>query len=629
MSLLAEFKRRNVFRVTAAYAVAAWAVAEVADLAFETFGAPDWAMRALLVVLLLGLPLAAVFAWIFELAPDGLRVDHGEGVPAEQQQRIRRRLNIVIGIGAAIGLTILGATFLLKEDDAASDNTAQRIANAATQDRVRPSIAVLPFEDQSPDGDQRHLADGIPTELLTALRGIDSIRVVSRTSSFAFRDSGMRSPEIAELLDVDHIVEGAVQRTAGRVRIQAALINVRTDETLWSDSYTEPARDAFALQDDITRRIAAALRVTIGEDGEARIEQVFSATDNEAAYDKFLLGEHLWHLRGEDNIREAIGHLEDAIEMEPNFGRAQALLSMAHITLQSYAFVDSLEEWEALRDTNVAAARGYAERALAIDPTLVDPYTALGDLTRVENRWQDAETYYLRALELDPDNATANLWYGEFLEDVGRTNEAYSATRKTLDVDPFSPGANAMLAGLLMADEECEALAEPADRATTLGHDFGEFSRMLCDMSIGDWQSAAARAESTLPDEAPPDAVELTESLKALGAATTEAQSAEAAQRVLAFLSEFAGGDAAASVALMHLGFTDEVVEMLIEESASWGGLSRVFWGVASEELRAHPRFGELLELSGLAEYYRTTGILPDPCTTEPAEAFCSTLGAT
>ncbi|MEO0951930.1 MAG: hypothetical protein AAFY44_11475, partial [Pseudomonadota bacterium] len=226
MSLLAEFKRRNVFRVTAAYAVAAWAVAEVADLAFETFGAPEWAMRALLLVLLLGLPLAAVFAWIFELAPDGLRVDQGEGVSAEQQQRIKQRLNIVIGIGAAIGLSVLGATLLLKEDDAASDDTAQRIANAATEDRVRPSIAVLPFEDQSPDGDQRHLADGIPTELLTALRGIDSIRVVSRTSSFAFRDSGMRSPEIAELLDVDHIVEGAVQRTAGRVRIQAALINV-------------------------------------------------------------------------------------------------------------------------------------------------------------------------------------------------------------------------------------------------------------------------------------------------------------------------------------------------------------------------------------------------------------------
>lgn len=626
MSLLAEFKRRNVFRVTAAYAVAAWAVAEVADLAFETFGAPDWAMRALLTVLLLGLPVAAVFAWIFELAPDGLRVDHGEGVPAEQQQRIKRRLNIVIGIGAAIGLSVLGATLLLNKDDAPVDDTAARIVQAATEDRVRPSIAVLPFEDQSPDGDQRHLADGIPTELLTALRGIESIRVVSRTSSFAFRDSGLRSPEIAELLEVDHIVEGAVQRTAGRVRIQAALINVRTDETLWSESFTEPARDAFALQDDITRRIAAALRVTIGEDGEARIEQVFKATDNEAAYDKFLLGEHLWHLRGEDNIREAIGHLEDAVEMEPNFGRAQALLSMAHITLPTYAFVDNPEAWEALRDTNHAAAHTYAERALAIDPALVDPYTALGDLTRFENRWQDAETYYLRALELDPNDATGNLWYAEFLEDVGRTNEAYSATRKTVGVDPFSPGANAMLAGLLMADRECEALVAPADRATTLGHEFGEFSRMLCDMSIGDWQSAATRAESALPDDAPPEAVVFSENIRALAAATTEAQSAEAAQRLLAFLSEFAGSDAGASAVLMHIGFTDEVVEMLIEESSRWAGLSRVFWGVSGKEIRAHPRFDELLQLSGLAEYYRTTGILPDPCTAEPAEPFCAEL---
>ncbi|MEO0951343.1 MAG: tetratricopeptide repeat protein, partial [Pseudomonadota bacterium] len=423
--------------------------------------------------------------------------------------------------------------------------------------------------------------------------------------------------------------EGAVQRTAGRVRIQAALINVRTDETLWSESFTEPARDAFALQDDITRRIAAALRVTIGEDGEARIEQVFKATDNEAAYDKFLLGEHLWHLRGEDNIRQAIGHLEEAIAMEPNFGRAQALLAMAHITLQSYAAVDSLEAWEALRDTHVAAARTYAERALAIDPALVDPYTALGDLTRVENRWQDAEAYYLRALELDPNDATANLWYGEFLEDVGRTTEAYSATRKTLDVDPFSPGANAMLAGLLMADKECEALAAPADRATTLGHDFGAFSRMLCDMAIGDWQSAATRAESTLPDNAPPDAVAWVDNLKAVAAATTEAQSAEAAQPVLAFLSEFAGNDAGASVTLIHMGFADEVVELLIQESASWGGLSRVFWGVSGETIRAHPRFGELLELSGLADYYQSTGLLPDPCTAEPAEAFCSALDAT
>ena len=251
MSFIAELKRRNVFRVSAAYIVGAWAVAQVADLAFGSFDAPPWAMQALLILLLIGLPIVAIAAWALELGPDGLQLDDDGEADPKYQNLTRRRLNITIVALLAVSLGLATFTILKQREPSDTAELAQRdqafAAIAASRTNIAPSIAVLPFDDMSASQDQQHLADGVATELMTALHRVDKLRVVSRTSAFALRDSGKNVQEIAEILNVDHIVEGSVSRFGDQVKIEAALVDVRGDVILWSESYTQPLGDAFAL----------------------------------------------------------------------------------------------------------------------------------------------------------------------------------------------------------------------------------------------------------------------------------------------------------------------------------------------------------------------------------------------
>ncbi|MEL7296625.1 MAG: hypothetical protein AAGJ86_03125, partial [Pseudomonadota bacterium] len=495
MSLVAELKRRNVFRVSAAYIVGAWAVAQVADLAFDSFNAPDWAMQAVLIILLLGLPITAAAAWALELGPDGLQRDDDGKADPKFQARTRRRLNQVIIGFLVVGAGVLTYTLLRQPEispDEAQISTLESAALSAGAVSVEPSIAVLPFIDMSPAQDQRHIADGVATELMTALHRVDNLRVVSRTSAFAFRDSDLGLKDIANALNVDHIVEGSVSRDGNRIRIEAALVDIRTDERLWSDSYTQELSDAFALQAGITRKIAAALSVVVGDEANADIETVFEATANPEAYEEFLIGTTLWARRGEDNIRNGIGHLEQALELEPNFARAEAALAIAYITFPTYARVNSAEQWQTLSQTSWQQATIHAQNAIALDPSLVAAYSALGDLARLNDRWDDARRFYLKGLSLDPDDATLNIWYAEYLQDIGLTQQTLEQDQRSLELDPLSAAANASAAGGHIIAGNCDKVAEYARTAAALGHDFGEIAPVFCAIQESRWSDALA-----------------------------------------------------------------------------------------------------------------------------------------
>ena len=619
MSLLGELKRRNVLRVSAAYIVGAWAVAQVADLAFDSFDAPDWAMQAVLVLLLIGLPIAAAAAWILELGPEGLQIDHDGHSEPVYQRRTEKRLNALIAAFVLLGLGMFALTFTLQSgssDKAEATSVAEVTDALQAAGSIEPSIAVLPFIDMSPAQDQRHLADGLPTELMTALHRVDRLRVVSRTSSFAFRDSGKSIAEIAEALDVDHVVEGSIQRSGQEVRIEAALVDVRTDERLWSESYTQPMGDAFALQAGITRKIASALKVVIGDETESNIDQVFEATANPEAYEEFLLGTTLWARRGETNIRAAIGHLERAIELEPNFARAEAALANAYITLPSYTYVTSSEQWDELTNATSAKAVIHAQNAMALDPDLVAPYAALGDMARLDSRWMDAERFYQKGLNIDPDDVTLVLWYSEHLADIGKIDEAMAVSRRAVELDPLSPGAHVGLAGGYMIKGDCESMRSPARIALSLGHDFGQYVRVLCSLYDEDWAKTLDILENFEIRDDWPSPEELIDKLQPFVNAADPEAKATARRDLIAYLETWTY-DPSVTFFLSALDEIDRMVEMFEQETVAnptWASAARSFWGAAGRKLRQHPSFPGLLEKSGLLAFYRESGIVPDDC---------------
>lgn len=615
MSFLAELKRRNVFRVSAAYVVGAWAIAQVGDIVFDNFDAPPWAMRTLLVLLLVGLPIAAIAAWAFELGPEGLRRDEGDQRSQADQARVRRRLNQAFAALLAVGLCLAAVTFLGQTKLSAPESVDEPANQALAVESIpgRLSIAVLPFVDMSPNQDQQHLADGVATELMTALHRVDQLRVASRTSAFAFRNSGRSIGEIAAALRVDHIVEGSVRRYQDNVRVEAALVDVRTDKRLWSASYSQELRDAFALQAGITRKIAAALKVAVGDETSTEIDTIFEATANPEAYEEFLIGTTLWARRGEENIRNAIKHLMRAIELEPNFARAEAALANAYITLPSYALIESTEAWDLLTHEVFTNATEHAQNALALDPLLVDPYSALADIARMRGHWSEAERLYQKGIGIDPSDATINLWYAEHLQDLGYLDRVAIQNDLALRLDPMSPGANVNTAGGYLTLGDCESLDAPARKGAALGHEFGITSRILCQMLKGNWAEALTIHRSAVVGEMTPFEAAFDGILD--GYAQAKDESARVPVRAeFRELSANWGSDPAVILMLASFDMTDDIVNRVLSEETYWGGISKAFWGPPMLRLRKHPRFNELLEVSGLLDYYRESGTLPDEC---------------
>ena len=244
MSLIAELKRRNVFRVGVAYAIVAWLLVEVASVLLPTFEAPVWVMKAFSSLVILGFPLALILAWAFELTPEGIKRESAVD-PAESITQVTgRKLDFAI-----IGLLALAVAYFAVDKFVLQ---ADRIPAAESTEQVK-TIAVLPFANMSGDPEQEFFSDGISEELLNVLAKVKGLRVTSRTSAFAFKGTNTSIPEIAEKLGVDHVLEGSVRMAGDRVRITAQLIEVDTDSRfdshLWSESYDRDLSDIFAVQD--------------------------------------------------------------------------------------------------------------------------------------------------------------------------------------------------------------------------------------------------------------------------------------------------------------------------------------------------------------------------------------------
>jgi TolB-like protein/Flp pilus assembly protein TadD len=456
MSFFSELKRRNVIRVSIAYVVVSWLVSQVAEFAIETFGAPDWVLKIFVVFLMLGFPVVAVFAWVFEITPEGIKrerdIDRSRSITRNTGRKLDYTIIIllVLALGYLVFNEVRGPAMEAPATAAQTEIQASPPV-AADVDVVPadPSIAVLPFSDLSPDQDQGYFSDGISEELLNVLVKVQGLKVASRTSSFIYKDSKQSLAEIAGELKVDHILEGSVRKAGNRVRITAQLIDANTDRHLWSETFDRELVDIFAIQDEIANAIVNALSTELGILQDTPAISVVTVTKNLDAYELYLKARGLFLAR--EHLEDSISLFEQAVEIDPDFARAWEGLAAVYSVAESWGFAG--RDWDSL-------GTQAAERALELNPVLSMPWAVIGQIATNNGDSITGMVNLDRAISLDPGNATFYLWRGIQYSELGFQNESVADIEQCLEIDPAYENCRRHLAfTFLILDDNERAMA--------------------------------------------------------------------------------------------------------------------------------------------------------------------------
>ena len=465
MSLLSELKRRNVFRVAAAYLVLSWLLLQVADLLLPAFGAPDWVLRVLVLVLCVGLVATVVFSWAYELTPEGLKREHEVDRDASIAQATGRKLDIavivllVVAIGVAL-FTRLGSTPQAPIAQTAPTETPAPSAPSPPAD-ARPSLAVLPFVNMSAVAENEYFSDGLTETLLNMLAQVEGLKVTARTSSFAFKGQNKDVREIAATLDVRAILEGSVQRAGDRVRITAQLIDASDGKHLWSQSYDRQLDDLFAIQDEIAAAVAKELtRSLLGNAGVAKTGTV--GTHDTDAYDAYLRGLDRRWLLTFGALADAERHFKQALARDPGFSNARIALAGTYARMANTGAISGAEAAERGRAVLQPLLGGANADANAQALAAVLDYRGNSDLERDESKRAAAEAVVVRALDQFPNNVELYL-SAAHVKTEKQAAEALAVLERGLLVDPLSVELKNLRARRLVdLGREDEALAEYA-----------------------------------------------------------------------------------------------------------------------------------------------------------------------
>ncbi len=433
MSLFNELKRRNVFKVGAAYVFLSWLLAQVAEMAAETFVAPDWFMKMLVTMLALGLPLALFFAWAFELTPEGLKKEKNVDRSKSITQQTGRKLDFTIIAVLVMALGYFAFDKYIQTPEHVSTDT--QIAEGATATPTEKSIAVLPFVNMSSDKDNEYFSDGISEEILNALAKIKQLKVAGRTSSFAFKGQNQDLRQIGATLGVEHILEGSVRKSGTKIRITAQLIQVDDGFHLWSETYDRELTDVFAIQDEIATAILKQLKAQlIGEE----LETLVSTKTNTEAYDLYLLAKQRMYERTGPTIEAAAELLDRAIALDSMYAPAYAQRGIATLLLSEGegAYGDIPNEQ--------AQAQGklYLDKALQLDPSLAEGWAGLGlYYLHYPTSSQQAIEVLNKALTMNPSLIDASNWLHNALMTAGKPAKAKQIIMGMIDRDPlYRPG---------------------------------------------------------------------------------------------------------------------------------------------------------------------------------------------
>ena len=381
MSLFNELKRRNVFKVGIAYIVVAWLVAQVLQLVFESFGTPAWAIKTVLVLLATGLPFALLFAWAFEMTPEGLKreqdVDRSQSIAPETGKKLNRMITgvLVLALGYfAYDKFVVSAG----RETAALESAAQKVASQALDEQARgeagptdnaKSIAVLPFVNMSSDAEQEYFSDGISEEILNSLAKVKELKVAGRTSSFAFKGQNQDLRKIGETLGVQNILEGSVRKSGEKVRITAQLIKVDDGFHLWSETYDRQIDDVFAIQDEIATAILQELKAVLLDEAT---ELITATRTDLAVYELYLLAKQRMYERTELKLQSAADLLDQAIAKDPQYAPAYAQRGIAALLLSDTSY------GKIPHSASQSQAKHYLDKALELNANLAEAWAGLG-----------------------------------------------------------------------------------------------------------------------------------------------------------------------------------------------------------------------------------------------------------
>jgi TolB-like protein/cytochrome c-type biogenesis protein CcmH/NrfG len=516
MSFFNELKRRNVFKVAAAYIIVGWLIMQVGDTLGPALLLPGWINSALAFFLILGFPLALFFAWAFEMTPEGLKkekeVDRSESITHVTSQKLNYTIMILMAL--ALGYFAFDKFVLAPELESASlspDAVAQAGQAEPGQSTQTPgkSIAVLPFVNMSSDAEQEYFSDGLSEELLNLLAKVPGLQVAARTSSFSFKGQNLEIPDIASRLGVSNVLEGSVRKSGKQVRITAQLIQADNGFHLWSETFDREMDNIFEIQDEIAAAVVDSLKVTLlGEAPKSR------ETDPEA-YRLYLEGQYFGYQRDPASLRRAIDLFRQAVEIDPGYAPAWAELAYSYLWYTGAGNMPIAE--------GAAQWKKAIEMALAADPEYGWAHFVNGvSLLNHDFKPEEAAQAYLRAYELDPGNAMlvsvrgiVSILTGEFREalDFARAaveldpvtpelhtyvgnahwsllefDQAIAAFRKALELSPEYPGNHQRIARILLQQGKPEAALEEASKEPS--DVYGLTARSMAHFALGQTSQA-------------------------------------------------------------------------------------------------------------------------------------------
>ena len=477
MNLFNELNRRNVFRVGFAYAVVGWLVAQVADLALESFGAPDWVMKTLLFLILMGFVIALFIAWAYEMTPEGIKraedVDPNTSITQHTGRKLDRLVIIVLLLAVSLlvfdryrdnpagGVPVNEGRKAEQLADTTSEEasiTEAKNETIATSDE--PSVAVLPFVNMSSDPEQEYFSDGISEEILNALTRIPNLKVAARTSSFQFKGKNLDIADIGQRLQVNHLLEGSVRKSGNTLRITAQLIETETGFHLWSEIYDRKLEDVFTIQDEIAAAIAGQLRTMFADE----IGTVSTPVDMKA-YELYLRGRGLVATRKPADMLEGMTYLKQALEIEPEYPSAMATLAKAYVLLPFFSTAPAKESRE--------QARELALKALEIDAQNVEALSVLG-IVYIEFDIDPGKSIEIleRAVKLNPGSVVANNFLGDVYLRIADFEQALRYELRAAELDPLGPIHLTDLATISLIQGDYESVLNFTNRALALDSKF-------------------------------------------------------------------------------------------------------------------------------------------------------------
>jgi len=419
MKFFEELKRRNVIKATIAYIVVAWVLLQVTSIILPIVGAPEWVLKILTFFIGIGLPIWIIFSWVYEVTPEGLKKTAKVSEEKSITAATNKRLNIIIIITLIIAI---GISFINKS------RTNSSLNSMSTNDlKIDNSIAVLPFVNMSSDMEQEYFADGLSEELINMLTRLPSLKVIGRTSSFAYKGKNEDLREIGKALDVEYLLEGSVRKSGNKIRITAQLINSKDGSHLWSKTFDRSLEDIFEIQNEISSSVVNALSITLSKD-----QSLFkNDTKNSEAYNYFLRGRYYYELnKGGTETDEAIKWFNEAIKADPSFSLAWTYKSMC--------------SWRKTNNSNssmFAQAKKAAFKAFELDPTSGIATVNVAEILDSEYDFYGALEKIEMALKLEPNNPYVLRNAGRFYTILGRKDESIKFCKSALKNDPIQGSA--------------------------------------------------------------------------------------------------------------------------------------------------------------------------------------------